>query len=152
MNRGAARLFAKPRQMFAVFEAARHQSSAILAPCHLVSGDPNGSNWGLRPWGQLVLFDWERVGLGSAALDLGAVAYGEPCDEEFAAIARIYLSLRPDLCQSVTALIRDIKIARIFFAAVLLSRHEAKQRILPASVLSYYRSDFVPWAKRAIAF
>ena len=36
----------------------------------LVSGDANEGNWGRRDNGQLVLFDWERFGFGSPAIDL----------------------------------------------------------------------------------
>ena len=36
----------------------------------LVSGDTNQGNWGKRDNGQIVLFDWERFGYGSPAIDL----------------------------------------------------------------------------------
>jgi aminoglycoside phosphotransferase (APT) family kinase protein len=35
-----------------------------------ISGDPNPTNWGIRSSGNPVLFDWERFGYGTPALDL----------------------------------------------------------------------------------
>lgn len=150
MNEEAAQLFAKAEQAHTVLEQARRRSRAFLAPEHIVSGDPNGSNWGLRRTGQLVLFDWERVGLGSAALDLAGVAYGEPDDDEFTAIARLYLSFRPGYGQLVRELVAKIKLARLYFAALLLSRHQRGQQALPPAVLGYYRGQFLAWARRAV--
>lgn len=150
MNHSAALPFAKPELAFTLLEQARRLSGPVLAGHHIVSGDPNGGNWGLRTNGQLVLFDWERVGLGSAALDLAGVAYGEPNDDEFAAIASLYLSFRPSLRQLLPALVTEIKIARIYFAALLLSRHQIGERLLPAAILSYYRQRFLPWVVAAL--
>lgn len=150
MNEEAAQIFAKAEQAHMVLEQARRRSHTFLAPEHIVSGDPNGSNWGLRRIGQLVLFDWERVGLGSAALDLAGVAYGEPDDDELAAIARLYLSFRPGYRQLVGELVAKIKLARVCFAALLLSRHHRRERPLPAAVLDYYQGQFLAWARRAV--
>lgn len=150
MNHAAAQQLGQPASAFTLLEQARQHSDAVLAGQHIVSGDPNGGNWGLRDCGQLVLFDWERVGLGSAALDLAGVAYGEPSDDEFAAIASLYLSMRPGCHQRVAELVADMKIARIYLAALLLSRHQTAERPLPAAILSYYRERFLPFAQRAL--
>ncbi|NOJ03385.1 choline kinase [Vibrio splendidus] len=45
-------------------------SSDLFKHQTLVSGDANEGNWGRRDNGQLVLFDWERFGFGSPAIDL----------------------------------------------------------------------------------
>ncbi|NOI90041.1 choline kinase [Vibrio splendidus] len=46
------------------------QSDAIFNHDTLISGDSNEGNWGRRDNDQLVLFDWERFGFGSPAIDL----------------------------------------------------------------------------------
>lgn len=45
-------------------------SDALFNHNTLVSGDTNQGNWGKRDNGQIVLFDWERFGYGSPAIDL----------------------------------------------------------------------------------
>lgn len=42
----------------------------------LISGDANPGNWGRRENGELVLFDWERFGRGSPAMDLAPLVPG----------------------------------------------------------------------------
>lgn len=44
----------------------------------LVSGDPNPTNWGLGPKGQLVLFDWSEVAWSHPAYDLAVICGGLP--------------------------------------------------------------------------
>ena len=46
------------------------QSDALFNHDTLISGDSNEGNWGRRDNGQIVLFDWERFGFGSPAIDL----------------------------------------------------------------------------------
>ncbi|MCY9825072.1 phosphotransferase family protein [Vibrio chagasii] len=51
----------------------------------LLSGDSNEGNWGRRDNGELVLFDWERFGYGSPAIDLAPLVsrMGTLSDYEF---------------------------------------------------------------------
>lgn len=51
----------------------------------LISGDANEGNWGRRDNGELVLFDWERFGYGSPAIDLAPLVsrMGTLSDYEF---------------------------------------------------------------------
>ncbi|KAB0481465.1 choline kinase [Vibrio sp. IB15] len=51
----------------------------------LLSGDSNEGNWGRRYNGELVLFDWERFGYGSPAIDLAPLVsrMGTLSDYEF---------------------------------------------------------------------
>jgi hypothetical protein len=43
---------------------------------HLLSGDPNRTNWGRRQDGTLVLFDWAEAGFGHPAYDLAILPGG----------------------------------------------------------------------------
>jgi Ser/Thr protein kinase RdoA (MazF antagonist) len=53
-----------------------HTYQYLFYPENLISGDPNPTNWGLREDGALVLFDWERFGHGTPALDLAITVGG----------------------------------------------------------------------------
>lgn len=56
-----------------------HEKSAeIFYPISIVSGDTNINNWGLRKNGEAVLFDWERFGCASPAIDLAPLIPGLP--------------------------------------------------------------------------
>lgn len=172
MNEQAAKLLSQSEQAFYRLEWARAHSGPMLAGPHIVSGDPNGRNWGIRTRvgakPNLVLFDWERIGLGSAALDLAGVVFGEPENAVFEAIATGYLrhshreghqSPISKANREVYSLVREMKIARIFIAAVLLSRHcealekpspASKVGVLPESVTSYYYSRFSSWLEATV--
>jgi hypothetical protein len=63
------------------------------APECVISGDPNPSNWGRRERGQLVLFDWERFGVGQPELDVAIVMRGLPSRGEIEAVASHYSAL-----------------------------------------------------------
>ncbi|CAH6874715.1 hypothetical protein VCHA29O37_260030 [Vibrio chagasii] len=60
-------------------------SGALFDQKTLISGDANEGNWGRRDNGELVLFDWERFGYGSPAIDLAPLVsrMGTLSDYEF---------------------------------------------------------------------
>lgn len=62
------------------------------APERVISGDPNPSNWGRRGR-DLVLFDWERFGVGQPELDVAIVMRGLPGRREIEAVASHYSAL-----------------------------------------------------------
>ncbi|MFW7523153.1 phosphotransferase [Vibrio ostreicida] len=54
----------------------QHLSQDLFSSQRLVSGDTNQGNWGIKHNGELVLFDWERFGFGSPAIDLAPLIKG----------------------------------------------------------------------------
>jgi aminoglycoside phosphotransferase (APT) family kinase protein len=68
----------------------RRHAAPVLAPVGVVSGDPNPLNWGLTATGELVLMDWERLGLGHPALDLAIALPGLPGPSDADAVTRAY--------------------------------------------------------------
>lgn len=104
-----------------------------------ISGDPNPANWGLRADGSIVLFDWERLGLGAPALDLAisVPGLGQPAD--FQAVAAGYLAhdspAQPDRA-AVEELAREIAIAKTWnvveFLSMAASGDPALQSRIPA--------------------
>jgi hypothetical protein len=68
--------------------AMRLEAQPLFEPEGWISGDPNPRNWGLRDDGSLVLFDWERLGLGRPELDLAITLPGLGDPDGFARVAR----------------------------------------------------------------
>jgi len=64
----------------------------LLAPQVLISGDSNHGNWGRRANGEAVLFDWERLGRGSPAIDLAPLIPGLSGEPVVTDYVRLYRS------------------------------------------------------------
>jgi hypothetical protein len=74
----------------AILERVRERAQTLFEPRVWISGDPNPTNWGVRPNGSLALFDWERFGRGTAALDLAITIPGLGTREDFQRVAKEY--------------------------------------------------------------
>jgi aminoglycoside phosphotransferase (APT) family kinase protein len=98
-------------------EGAAH----LFAPLCSISGDPNPSNWGLREDGSLVLFDWERFGAGTPALDLAITVPGLGKEDDRRAVASAYLVGWPDAPFALDRLIPDMALAKAWTVVELLS-------------------------------
>lgn len=48
----------------------------LLRPLCCIFGDPNPTNWGIRRDGELVIYDFERIGYGHPAIDLAITMPG----------------------------------------------------------------------------
>lgn len=84
------------------------QVDALLAPQLLISGDSNHGNWGRRASGEAVLFDWERLGRGSPAIDLAPLIPGLSGEAVVTDYVRLYRSTWPDCPLSETRLVRQV--------------------------------------------
>lgn len=73
----------------------RREAAPLFEPRAVISGDPNPLNWGLSVDRELVLMDWERLGLGHAALDVAITIPGLPTLPDFERTAHTY-SRRPN--------------------------------------------------------
>lgn len=81
---------------------------ALLAPQVLVSGDSNHGNWGRRDNGEPVLFDWERLGRGSPAIDLAPLIPGLSDAAVVTQYVQLYRSAWPDCPWSVPVLVHQV--------------------------------------------
>ena len=61
----------------------------------MISGDPNPTNWSVREDGTVVLFDWERVGYGTPALDLAITVPGLGTPDDYRRVVEGYLRAGP---------------------------------------------------------
>ncbi|WP_373950307.1 phosphotransferase family protein [Vibrio pomeroyi] len=118
-------------------------SGALFDHRTLVSGDANEGNWGRRDNGQLVLFDWERFGYGSPAIDLAPLVsrMGTLSDYEF--IVDQYL-LHNNLI-SREDLIRQLIIAKSWIVIevtnILVSRNNPEA----SKYIHWFREQLPTW-------
>ncbi len=74
-------------------EILRFQCEPLFQPDHLISGDPNPLNWGVRADGSVVLFDWERCTSASPLLDLAITIPGLGSPKDFQRVMKTYSEL-----------------------------------------------------------
>jgi thiamine kinase-like enzyme len=102
----------------------------VLSPlvCN-ISGDPNPTNWGIRDNGDLVLFDFERIGYGNPAIDLAITipGFGDPDGLLEYEIAETYISYwhnNPTTFPfSINELARQIHLGKFWSALDFLSNN-----------------------------
>lgn len=129
----------------------QRESQHLFRPQCYISGDPNPTNWALRKDDTLVLYDWERFGSGSPALDLAVTIPGLGNDAEFVRVAARYaeqaiegISL-PRL--SAESLSQDIRLAKAWSVTELLSRHAEDALIGADDVVEWLVSSFPDWLR-----
>jgi aminoglycoside phosphotransferase (APT) family kinase protein len=74
-----------------IVQMIQAQSQPLFEPTCWISGDPNPMNWGLREDESIVLFDWERFGRGTPAIDLAIATPGLATAEDCQKVAAVYL-------------------------------------------------------------
>lgn len=73
-----------------VLTGLQAEAQPLFEPHVWISGDPNPNNWGIRADGTVVLYDWERFGRGTPALDLAITIPGLGSTDAFRAVAAQY--------------------------------------------------------------
>ena len=124
-------------------------AGGLFAPRCPVSGDPNPTNWGLRDDGTLVLFDWERFGRGTPALDLAPTLPGLGTAADYHRVARRYLAAARNRGRSAEVLARDVGLAKAWTAVEFLAG-ATEGRVPDGPHLTWLREHFPPWV-RALA-
>lgn len=115
-------------------EAARDRCVPLLSEANCwISGDPNPTNWGVRPNGEAVLFDWERFGFGIPAIDLAILVpgMGSPDGSFERRVAEVYAeqggAVPPD--SGVRGLVEQMRLMKVWstveFLAARMRRGEA---------------------------
>ncbi|MFQ2918329.1 phosphotransferase [Aeromonas allosaccharophila] len=80
-----------PRSANATIRHIQQLGHELFEESCLISGDSNEGNWGTRDNGELVLFDWERFGYGSPAIDLAPLVPQMGSLAEYETIIERYL-------------------------------------------------------------
>ncbi|WP_054688203.1 phosphotransferase family protein [Pantoea stewartii] len=123
---------------------AMHKHSNVLFEPHcVISGDTNAGNWRKRENGELVLFDWERFGLGSPAIDLAPLVKGMGREEDYRVIARRYCQLNSRFNADVLA--KEIALAKAWIVneVVLILSERGKPEL--AKYLGWYGKVLPEW-------
>ncbi len=115
----------------------------LFEESYLISGDSNEGNWGTRDNGELVLFEWERFGYGSPAIDLAPLVPRMGSLVEYEAIIEHYL--RHSSLLSGDRLLRHLIMAKcwlIIEVTNLLTRRDKPQA---QRYLEWYRQQVPHW-------
>ncbi|AJZ89102.1 hypothetical protein BBAD15_g1171 [Beauveria bassiana D1-5] len=122
-------------------------SDELFEPQQWVSGDTNVGNWGRRAKGELVLFDWERFGYGSPAIDLAPLIKGMGDPADINQMVERYRQAAPQWLAPV--LVRHVVVAKAWLITEVLSiLHHRHPQILP-KYLNWYRATLPGWLPMA---
>lgn len=137
------RLLALPDKNARQLRRFRQCSDVLFGYQSLISGDSNAGNWGRRANGDVVLFDWERFGRGSPAIDLAPLIKGMGTKQAFIDLAERYCQLSGQ--QNFKALAREIAIAKAWIVTeVITLLYERKKSIFPL-YLNWYKEHLPDW-------
>lgn len=99
------------------------EAATLFEPHGVISGDPNPLNWGLSTAGELVLMDWERIGLGHQAIDIAISVPGLPTLDEFDRVAGEWRTIASNLSMGAGPIEpRDLILAKLWTAIELLAQ------------------------------
>lgn len=110
----------------------RRAAQPLFTPRTPLSGDPNPANWGLRDDGSLVLFDWERLCLGTPALDLAITVPGLGDPVAFRLVAAVYATDASS--EAIEQLAREIALAKVWSAVEFLAQNAGRGERTEATV------------------
>ncbi|EKO3566891.1 phosphotransferase [Vibrio metschnikovii] len=109
----------------------------------LISGDTNDGNWGMRNNGELVLFDWERFGYGSPAIDLAPLVQGMGSIHDYVSIVEQYSQYYSSFTSN--ELTRYLVIAKCWIVIevvnILISRNKPEAAIY----IDWYKKNVPSW-------
>jgi len=118
-------------------------SDLLFCPDGLLSGDSNAGNWARRADGDIVLFDWERFGWGSPAIDLAPLIKGMGTPTDYYALAEHYCRINKRY--AVKELSRVIAIAKAWIVTeVMMLLCTRKKPALPLYT-EWYRKHLPCW-------
>jgi aminoglycoside phosphotransferase (APT) family kinase protein len=102
----------------------------------LISGDPNPMNWGILENGEPVMFDWDRFGLGTPALDLAITVPRLGSRGDYEKVAATYCG-KPD-----DKLAREIALAKVWTIVDILGMVQVFELMRP------YLSEIALWLEQ----
>lgn len=121
-----------------------HQYSDVLFNgSSLISGDTNAGNWGRRDNGDLVLFDWERFGTGSPAIDLAPLIKGMGTKPMYIELAKRYC--HHSNYYDFNILAREIAIAKAWIVTEVIMLLNRRQKSAFPLYLNWYRENLPDW-------
>ena len=109
----------------------------------LISGDTNEGNWGVRDNGELVLFDWERFGVGSPAIDLAPLVRGLGSVSEYESIIERYSRYSGSFSQD--KLLRQLILAKVWLIVDVTNILASRAKSSASIYFDWYRTHVPHW-------
>ncbi|EMK6962173.1 choline kinase, partial [Vibrio cholerae] len=109
----------------------------------LISGDTNDGNWGIRQNGELVLFDWERFGYGSPAIDLAPLVQGLGSMDEYASIIERYTQHNSSF--AADELTKHLVIAKCWIVIEVINILISRNKPEAAIYIDWYQKNLPAW-------
>ena len=126
--------------------AIQAKSGVVFERLGLISGDTNDGNWGVRSNGDLVLFDWERFGFGSPAIDLAPLVKGLGTPQSYQALVERYRQHSAAISQP--ELVRQLIIAKCWIIVEVVNILTSKSCPTPKN--SAQASKYIQWYQNHI--
>ncbi|MCB0036245.1 MAG: aminoglycoside phosphotransferase family protein [Anaerolineales bacterium] len=135
-----------------LLEPLAAQFQPLTADFCYISGDPNPRNWGMRANGEVVLYDWERFGRGTPAIDLAIAVAGLGSPETFTQLAEDYgqtavAQRRPELAPTA----QQIGVAKVWNVVEFLSMAHSGQ-VADTTFLPRLTTLFEQWLRQTGAW
>ena len=147
MTRKAFAVLPQHTHLQAQVESIQTKAQPIFEKQALISGDPNPTNWGVRPDGTRVLFDWERFTCATPAIDLAITVAGLGNPAHFHELATVYLDIRQQIKpypMPAAQLAQHIAYAKLWTVIEYLTLY-ADNLIEPDTTLDFIRREFAVW-------
>ena len=132
-----------PDQTMAFIENIRSRSQCLFRKDHLISGDSNHGNWGLRENGELVQFDWERFGYGSPAIDLAPMIPKMGARDDYKNIAKRYAQFNP--YAPLNEIIKQVVYAKVWIITEVVSLLETRHNPEKQRYFDWFNQKLPQW-------
>lgn len=119
------------------------RSEELFEHSGLISGDSNHGNWGTRNNGELVLFDWERFGFGSPAIDLAPLVRGLGDSHDYQSIAEKYASFNSKFSSKL--LEKQLLIAKTWILIEVTNILTSRNKPDASIYINWYRANVPTW-------
>ncbi|MFK3710407.1 phosphotransferase family protein [Leclercia adecarboxylata] len=141
-------LLALPDRAAQQMRCFHQHSEALFRHRGLISGDSNAGNWGRKANGEWVLFDWERFGTGSPAIDLAPLIQGMGSLQAFNALADRYSLIA--CYPGIRDLAKEIAIAKAWIATEVVLLLHTRQKSDYQTYLNWYREHLPGWLESTV--
>ncbi|WP_274878860.1 choline kinase [Vibrio harveyi] len=118
-------------------------SSELFEYNSLISGDSNEGNWGIRDNGEFVLFDWERFGRGSPAIDLAPLVKGLGSSSDYEAIIEKYSRSTSELPSE--QLHRHLILAKVWILVEVTNILTQRGKSSASMYFKWFRENVPSW-------
>jgi hypothetical protein len=145
---------AQARRLAPILQDLQLSHQTLFTPRCWISGDPNPTNWGLRDDETIVLYDWERFGKATPAIDLAITVPVLSDRAVFQAVATTYLELDGRssslTTQEIPFLTQEIIVARIWSIIEYLSDYHTGA-IARSSRIDILIQQIPAWMEKIVA-